>query len=129
MRRQDGRHLPITPSSAVGSAALTGPSSDRNKGRYPFVCPCVPNSPTAAMRPALGPILILLPAGLLAVWRVEWEQSIDETNARVGMKLWVGHQDGKHLQIMSADDQKLLRGRIRDDQSLGPCENKTKPDM
>jgi SNF2 domain-containing protein len=55
------------------------------------------------LKPAYRLILIISPAALLETWQQEFDNSINESDSRVGMTLFVGHQLGRSRQIITPE--------------------------
>jgi SNF2 family DNA or RNA helicase len=107
--KNDGKHLLAGTDDIPQPPTAECPSKERMEKQYPFPCPCVDSGPTSNLKPVYGPILILSPAGLLETWQQEFNDSIDESDSRVGMTLFVAHQSGKSRQIITPEQINSLR--------------------
>ena len=123
---KDGKHLPAGTDDIPQPPTAECPSKKRIEKRYPFPCPCVDSGPTSNLKPAYGPILIMPPASLLETWQQEFDDSINESNSRVGMTLFVGHLSGKSRQIVTSEQIDCLRCDNSSEEELLPKGDQTR---
>ncbi len=122
--KNDGKHLLAGTDDISQPSTAKCPSEKIMEKRYPFPCPCVDSGPTSKLKPIYGPILIMSPAALLATWQQEFNDSIDESDSRVGMTLFVAHQSGRSRQIITREQINSLRCDNSDGEFL-PKDNQT----
>ena len=88
------------------------------KKQYFFSCSCVDSESISNLKSVYELILILSSAELLETWQQKFNDSIDESDSRVKMTLFVAHQSEKSCQIITSEQINSLQCDNSDEEFL-----------
>jgi len=87
------------------------PMNKERVEKYGFDCPCWPKSPTFFIKQRLGIGMIMVPLGLLDVWKYEFAQCAPLNPDGSQVRLAIAHHSSKTNEQISKADWDLLCGK------------------
>jgi dsDNA-binding SOS-regulon protein len=101
--KNNEKHL-LTETDDISQASIIKCfSKERMKKQYFFSCSCIDSESIFNLKSVYELILILSSAELLETWQQKFNDSIDESDSRVEMTLFVAHQSEKSCQIITSE--------------------------